>query len=154
MKDYAILVHGLKGNARTLGAERLADMAYDHEMQSKAGNAEYAKDHFEELLAVWEETLAGFRKFYAAYGEAEEQKYDAAQSEGGEVWQLTRDDLEMAAALLDEFETQKAIEQLKAWIGNPLEPSMHERIKEVLIALEDEFDEDKAILLLRDKGGE
>ena len=30
---------------------------------------------------------------------------------------------------------------------------MHERIKNVLIALEDEFDEDKAIELLREKIG-
>lgn len=36
MKNYAIQVHALKGNARTLGADQLADIAYDHEMQSKA----------------------------------------------------------------------------------------------------------------------
>lgn len=36
MKDYAIRVHGLKGNARTLGAEQLADIAFEHEKQSKA----------------------------------------------------------------------------------------------------------------------
>ncbi len=41
MKNYAIQVHALKGNARTLGADQLADIAYDHEMQSKADREEY-----------------------------------------------------------------------------------------------------------------
>ncbi|MCH5344401.1 MAG: response regulator, partial [Acetatifactor sp.] len=36
MKDYAIFVHGLKGTARALGADKLADIAYEHEMKSKA----------------------------------------------------------------------------------------------------------------------
>ena len=47
MPDYAVLVHGLKGNARTIGAEQLADMAFEHEKQSKAGNAVYVDAHFE-----------------------------------------------------------------------------------------------------------
>ncbi len=34
---------------------------------------------------------------------------------------------------------------MKKWIDSPLEPSMHACIKNVLTALEDEFDEDKAI---------
>lgn len=72
----------------------------------------------------------------------------------GETVKLSESDLESVALLLDDFETQKAIEQLQEWIQKPLEPPMHERIKNVLIALEDEFDEDKAIGLLREKGGE
>ncbi len=153
-KDYAILVHGLKGNARTLGADRLADMAFDHEKESKAGNVAYVDEHFEELLAVWENTLAGFEKLLAVCGKGENDKYGTAAGEGEEVLKLSESDLETVAALLDDFETQKAIEQLRDWIQNPLEQSMHERIKNVLIALEDEFDEDKATALLRENGGE
>lgn len=149
MKDYAIWVHGLKGNARTLGADRLADMAYEHEMRSKAGDSAYVSGHFEELLFVWEDTLAGFRKFYEICRGESGGRYDAASSDG-ELLQLSQDDLEKAAVLLDDFETEKAVGQLKAWISSPLEQKMHERIKSVLIALEDEFDEDKAIRLLRD----
>ncbi len=56
MKEYAIRVHGLKGNARTLGADALADAAFEHEKQSKAGNAEYVSAHWNELLCVWDKT--------------------------------------------------------------------------------------------------
>ena len=152
-KDYAILVHGLKGNARTLGADRLADMAFAHEKESKAGNADYTDSHFEELLGVWENTLAGFEELLNVCGKEESDKYAAAVADGEEAFLLSEDDLETVAALLDEFETQQAIERLQEWIQKPLEPSMHERIKNVLIALEDEFDEDKATELLREKGG-
>ena len=153
LKDYAILVHGLKGNARTLGADRLADMAFEHEKESKAGNAVYADGHFEELLGVWDSTLAGFERLLDDCGKGGTDQY-AAVAAGGETVKLSEDDLENVALLLDDFETQKAIEQLKEWIQKPLEPSMYERIKNVLTALEDEFDEDKAIELLREKGGE
>ena len=152
-KDYAILVHGLKGNARTLGADRLADLAFAHEKESKAGNADYADSHFEELLGVWENTLAGFEELLNICGKGENDKYGLAASDGEEALELSENDLETVAALLDDFETQKAIEQLQEWIQKPLEPSMYERIRNVLTALEDEIDEDKAIELLREKGG-
>ena len=154
LKDYAILVHGLKGNARTLGADRLADMAFEHEKESKAGNAVYADSHFEELLGVWEHTLTGFEKLLNDCGKGETDQYGAVAAGDGETVKLSESDLETVALLLDDFETQKAIEQLKDWIQKPLEQPMYERIKNVLTALEDEFDEDKAIELLREKGGE
>ena len=156
MKDYAIRVHGLKGNARTLGAERLADAAFAHEKESKAGNAEYVNSHWEELLSIWEETLLGFQEYSNTYGKDENDKYGAADggytasdSGGEDMLRLTESDFEKAASYLDDFETDKAVAQLREWIGSPLEPAVRERIKNVLIALEDEFDEDKAIALLR-----
>lgn len=180
MKNYAVLVHGLKGNARTLGADRMADMAYEHEMKSKAGDAAWVKSHWEELLTLWEHTLEGFRELCGSKaqkdtsGEQEDTpggqndtsggQEDAAESTGAEnagadgtadaavreVLRLTQEDLEQAALLLDDFETEQVIERLKAWLGSPLEREMYERVKNVLTALEDEFDEDKAIGLLRE----
>lgn len=148
MKDYAIWVHGLKGNARTLGADNLADMALEHEKQSKAGNIEYVLQHWEELLSVWNKTLEGFEAFINAYGSIETDKYSATDN-GGETLKLTENELSKAAAFLEEFETDKALELLKTWIRSPLEPSMRELIKNALIAIEDEFDEDKAIEILK-----
>ena len=149
LKDYAIWVHGLKGNARTLGADRLADMAFEHEKQSKAGNMEYAAGHWEELLSVWNKTLEGFQEFINKYGKDEIEKYSTTDS--GEVLRLTQSDLAKAAAFLEDFETEKAVDLLKTWINRPLEPSMHDLIKNALIAIEDDFDEDKAIELLKIK---
>ena len=39
LTNYAILVHALKSNARTLGFNSLADIAYEHEMASKSGDS-------------------------------------------------------------------------------------------------------------------
>ena len=150
MKDYAIFVHGLKGNARAVGADKLADIAYEHEMKSKAGEIEFVKVHWDELIAAWDDALSGLQEFYGRY-RAEDDKYGMANDNGGEVLKLTQSDLEEVAALLDDFETDQAIEKLKNWISSPLEQDMHERIKNVLIALEDEFDEDTAIKLLREE---
>ena len=148
LKDYAIWVHGLKGNARTLGADTLADTAFEHEKQSKAGNRDYVADHWEELLAVWDKTLEGFQDFLTSRGGEETDQYGAV-CEDGEVLDLTEQDLSKAAALLEDFETEQAVALLKTWIASPLEPSMHERIKNALIAIEDDFDEDRAIELLQ-----
>ena len=150
MQDYAISVHGLKGNARAVGADKLADIAYEHEMKSKAGEIEYVEAHWDELIAAWEKAHNGLQEFYGRY-RAEDDKYGMVSENGGEVLELSQSDLEEVAALLDDFETEKAIEKLKSWISMPLEQGMHERIKNVLIALEDEFDEDTAIKLLREE---
>lgn len=154
MKDYAILVHGLKGNARTLGADALADMAYNHEMKSKAGDIEYVVSHWEELLDTWANTLVGLKKLLNDYGAEGEKARRAVSVNGNEILQLGQSDLEKVAALLDDFESKAAIRQLKTWLDSPLEPDMYECIKNALTALEDEFDEDKAIEILREKGAE
>ena len=148
LKDYAIWVHGLKGNARTLGADSLADMAFEHEKQSKAGNMQYVLKHWDELLLVWEKTLEGFKEYINTCGGEETDKYSAA-CDAGEMQTLTESGLAEAAALLEDFKTDKALELLKTWISSPLEPSMHELIKNALTAIEDDFDEDKAIELLK-----
>ena len=50
MKNYAILVHSLKSDARYLGFTKLAELSYNHEMQSKANNDIYVYDNYDELI--------------------------------------------------------------------------------------------------------
>ena len=50
MPNYAICVHSLKSDARYLGFVNLGNMAYQHEMESKAANAEFVNTHFAELI--------------------------------------------------------------------------------------------------------
>ena len=50
MANYAILVHSLKSDARYFGFEKIADLAYQHEMESKSNNMYYVTDHFDELM--------------------------------------------------------------------------------------------------------
>lgn len=99
---------------------------------------------------MWNQVQEGFSALYDAQCTDTE---EAACGEGQECLQLTRGDLEEAAALLDDFETKEAIGRLKEWLKNPLAPKMRERLKSALEALEDEFDEEKAIALLREEGG-
>lgn len=50
MANYAILVHSLKSDAKYFGFDKLAELAYDHEMKSKANDFYYVSDHFDELM--------------------------------------------------------------------------------------------------------
>lgn len=50
MANYAILVHSLKSDAKYLGFTRLAEIAYNHEMESKANNSNFVYEHYDELV--------------------------------------------------------------------------------------------------------
>ena len=50
MPNYAILVHSLKSDAKYFGFTKLAEIAYEHEMKSKANNMYYVFDHYDELI--------------------------------------------------------------------------------------------------------
>ena len=50
MANYAILVHSLKSDAKYFGFDKLAELSYNHELESKANNIYYVYDHFDELM--------------------------------------------------------------------------------------------------------
>ncbi|NLL44530.1 MAG: Hpt domain-containing protein [Mollicutes bacterium] len=50
MANYAILVHALKSDSKYLGFTKLAELAYQHEMESKANNTQFVNDNFDELM--------------------------------------------------------------------------------------------------------
>ena len=56
-QGYTVLAHGLKNNARSLGADKLADLAYEHELASKAGDVGFIKENLDALLETWEQTV-------------------------------------------------------------------------------------------------
>lgn len=49
MKNYSILVHSLKSDAKYLGFMDLADISYQHELKSKENDFEFVKDKFDLL---------------------------------------------------------------------------------------------------------
>ena len=51
MNNYAIYVHSLKSDAKYFGLTKLADLAYEHEQKSKAGDSFYISEHFDDLLS-------------------------------------------------------------------------------------------------------
>jgi len=50
MEDYAILVHALKSDSKYLGFMDLADIAYKHELASKANNVDEVNKLFDKLM--------------------------------------------------------------------------------------------------------
>lgn len=51
MSNYAISVHSLKSDAKYLGFTKLAELSYNHEMESKNNNIDYINEHYEELIS-------------------------------------------------------------------------------------------------------
>lgn len=49
MKNYAILTHALKSNARSFGFVNLGEIAYNHELKSKENDVNYVNENFNEL---------------------------------------------------------------------------------------------------------
>lgn len=50
LANYAIYVHSLKSDAKYFGFTKLAELAYEHEMKSKAGDMYYVTSHINELI--------------------------------------------------------------------------------------------------------
>jgi CheY-like chemotaxis protein len=51
MPNYAILVHSLKSDAKYLGLTSLAEISYQHEMDSKANNINAVYNNYDALMA-------------------------------------------------------------------------------------------------------
>ena len=149
--DYGIQVHALKGDSRMLGAEKLADLAFEHEKQSKAGNMAYVEEHWNELAECWAKTREGFQAFYRENG-MEKEDVPAAEApvtdEDGQTFRVAPEEIEEVVSWIDAFETEKATEKMKEWLEKPLVPEQRTLISDALAAIEEEYDEDKAIELL------
>ena len=49
MKEYSVLVHSMKSDAKYLGFMDFADIAYQHELKSKENDSGFVNDNFEKL---------------------------------------------------------------------------------------------------------
>ncbi|MBR3049740.1 MAG: response regulator, partial [Bacilli bacterium] len=49
MKEYSVLVHSMKSDAKYLGFMDFADIAYQHELKSKDNDSNFVNDNFEKL---------------------------------------------------------------------------------------------------------
>ena len=74
MANYAILVHSLKSDARYFGFETLGELAYDHELKSKANDMYYVSEHFNELMTEANRVVNLVKK-YMGVGVVDESSY-------------------------------------------------------------------------------
>ena len=49
MPNYAIIVHSIKSDSKYLGFTKLAELAYNREMKSKANDTSYVNANYDEL---------------------------------------------------------------------------------------------------------
>lgn len=74
MANYAIQVHSLKSDARYFGFEKLAEIAYEHELKSKANDMYFVTEHFDELM-VEANRIVNLVKKYMGVGTVSEESY-------------------------------------------------------------------------------
>lgn len=61
-ENYKIRVHGLKSNARMVGAVQLGDLAEKCEHAARDGDAAFIQANTSELFALYEHTLEALQK--------------------------------------------------------------------------------------------
>ncbi|MCI8460537.1 MAG: response regulator [Bacilli bacterium] len=71
MQNYAIYAHSMKSDARYFGFTKLGDMAYEHELKSKAGDLYYVSTHINALIEETNKTIILIQE-YMNGGEVEE----------------------------------------------------------------------------------
>lgn len=64
MGNYAILVHSLKSDSKYFGFDILAELCYQHEMESKANNIYYVYEHYDELMKEMNRVLRVVKQYF------------------------------------------------------------------------------------------
>lgn len=147
MKSYSIDVHALKSNARSIGADALFEMAYEHELKSKAGDSEFIKSHYDELVKLWDETanvLMGYLEMES------EENGDEAEVE--KVGTLSLEDLKKSMSMmvkwLEDFDTFMVEDELERIATYVLPEGTQETVDKMNKAM-DNFDYDETARLAR-----
>ena len=114
MPGYAIIVHSLKGNARNVGADDLADEAFELEKMSKAGQLEDVTVRSPILFSMMKNmrnSLGVFLKSVETDKKKEGEKaQDVIEQITDEEWARALDEL---AARLDDFDDEGSVSKLQ-----------------------------------------
>lgn len=114
MPGYAIIVHSLKGNARNVGADDLADEAFELEKMAKAGQLEDVTVRSPILFGM----MSRMRNSLKVYLETEAVEEEKVQTEPDEQEErITEEEwvraLQELAARLDDFDGEGAAAKLR-----------------------------------------
>ncbi len=82
LANYAIYVHSLKSDAKYFGFTKLADMAYEHEMKSKAGDLYYVTSHINDLIKETNNTIILIQEYMNGNEATEEVKEEVVEAPG------------------------------------------------------------------------
>lgn len=137
---YTIDVHALKSNAKSIGANQLYQLAWEHEQQSRAGNWNYVREHWDELSREWLCVVNGILNYI---GENPVELSEAAvteESDEGENYELTpaqRMLLDNCISLIEDYDADSA----ERMLTQLLQEDLTEGIRQQLIAAEKKLEQ-------------
>ena len=113
MPGYAIIVHSLKGNARNVGADDLADEAFELEKMSKAGQLEDVEVRSPILFSLMKNIRKDLKVYLDSEGKADKEREEPQDKEKltitDEDWKQALREL---AGRLDDFDGDSVNEKL------------------------------------------
>lgn len=126
--NYTILVHAIKSNARTIGADSLADIAFELENKGKENNWEYISKNNYKLFSEYEKTIAIFKN----YGEMETVKpYDEIDGEEA------KETAEKLIEALEDFDDENSLRLADKLSGYPFRITQKNLLKDAIRYIED-----------------
>ena len=131
-KNYVICVHALKGNAKSIGAGTLSELARELEMAGKENRIEYILEHHEAMMENHDRLLEALDKNAFVYPSA---KYsDAGMPESSDTSVTTPDSSvdETGTGTPADAKDKDSLQNLLAQIGEKLSSFENEGLSELL----------------------
>lgn len=144
-KNYVTYVHGLKNCARMIGADDLADMAYEHECKGREHDKKFLKQNFHILLDKWNHTEDIIHEYLERNFNSENEKDSTKPGLSDEEWGEIRDKI---VAYLDVFKKKEALGLLESLDRYELDTRQQQTVEEAVKAVKS-YDYERAIMLLR-----
>lgn len=146
-KHYTIYVHGLKNSARTIGADKLADIAYEHEQKSKNGEYTFIHDNYKVLVQELEKTKNDISAFLKHYIMESEESVTLVEKNvlDERKWEEIR---EQAIKSLEGYKKKEALVLLTQML-ECVDKGKGNNLQQVMDAVK-AYDYEKAVQLLRE----
>lgn len=140
LKGYAVLTHGLKGAAASIGANELANIAREHEFAAKDERIDFIYNNFFYFLQIYDTLLENIEKAIGHIKFNEDIKYI------NEI--LKENEIEEIIKLIEMFECDEALDKLNTLRGFILTERQNEKIGAAIELLEELSYEEAENMLL------
>lgn len=132
--NYVTYVHALKNSARLIGANSLADLAYQHERYAQDGQYEAVEKSYQQLMIKWDACVECV-KDYLEHGVASHEEGEV-QIAGVLSEDVFRESVEQILYYLDTFQKKEALMLLKQLSAYKTDGERLKMIEQAIIALE------------------
>ena len=139
------IYHSLTAGTHKIGADDLADMAYEHECKGREHDKKFLKQNFHILLDKWNHTEDIIHEYLERNFNSENEKGSAKPGLSDEEWGEIRDKI---AAYLDVFKKKEALGLLESLDRYELDARQQQTVEEAVKAVKS-YDYERAIMLLR-----